>query len=94
VFVSDVRFSPSNNDKGGPTIVATQPTQLPERLTITEDVLNKLQELARAQNISISEALTQAINISDIVVRKRAEPGTKVLFKRGNDYEQLTLGGK
>ncbi len=74
--------------------MATQSLPLPDRLTITEDVLNKLQELARTQNISVSQALEQAINISDIVVRKKAEPGTKVLFKRGNNYQQLTLGGE
>lgn len=71
--------------------MATQSMPLPERLTITDSVLHKLQELAKAQNISVSDALTQAINISDVVVRKRAEPGTKVLFKKGNRYEQLLL---
>ena len=72
--------------------MATQSIPLPERLTITEGVLNKLQELARLQNISVSDALAQSINISDVVIRERSEPGTKVLFKRGNRYKQLVLG--
>ena len=72
--------------------MASQPIQLPERLTISEGVLNKLQELAQMQNISLSEALAQSINISDVVIRQKAEPGTKVLFKRGNRYKQLVLG--
>ncbi len=74
--------------------MASQSTPLPDRLTMTESVMNKLQELARAQNISVSDALEQAVNISDLVIRKKSEPGTKVLFKRGSQYEQLTLGGK
>lgn len=71
--------------------MATQSMPLPERLSINDSVLNKLQEIARAQGITVSDALTQAINISDLVMRKRSEPGTKVLFKRGNHYEQLVL---
>lgn len=72
--------------------MATQSIPLPDRLTITEDVMNKLQELAKTQNISVSQALSQAINISDVVIRQRSQSGTKVLFKRGNNYKELVLG--
>ena len=72
--------------------MATQAHSLPERLTITDDVLEKLQKLADSQNISLSSALTQAIKVSDMVVRSVNSPDTKVLFKKGNKYTQLTLG--
>ena len=72
--------------------MATQVGPLTDRLTITEDVLQKLQKLADSQNISLSSALTQAINVSDMVVRSVHSPDTKVLFKRGKKYTQLTLG--
>ncbi len=72
--------------------MATHVASLPDRLTITEDVLQKLQLLADSQNISLSRALTQAINVSDMVVRSVNSPDTKVLFKKGNKYTQLTLG--
>ena len=71
--------------------MATQAALLPDRLTITEDVLQKLQKLADSQNMSLSAALTQAINVSDVVVRSVNSPDTKVLFKRGKRYTQLTL---
>ena len=72
--------------------MATQVAPLPDRLTITDDVLHKLQKLADSQNITLSAALTQAINVSDMVVRSVNSPDTKVLFKRGRRYTQLTLG--
>ena len=72
--------------------MATHTASLPDRLTITEDVLQKLQRLADSQNISLSSALTQAINVSDMVVRSVNSPDTKVLFKRGRKYTELTLG--
>ena len=72
--------------------MATQAAALPERLTITEDVLHQLQKLADFQDISLSAALTQAIQVSDMVVRSAKSPDTKVLFKRGKKYTQLTLG--
>ncbi len=72
--------------------MSSQSIPLPDRLSITEGLMQKLQELARLQNITVSEALAQSINISDLVVRQKAEPGTKVLFKRGNRYKQLVLG--
>ena len=71
--------------------MATQAAPLPDRLTITEDVLAQLKRLADSQNITLSEALTQAIKVSDIVVRSINAPDSKVLLKKGKKYEQLTL---
>ena len=72
--------------------MATQSASISDRLTISEDVLQQLQRLADSQNISLSSALTQAIRVSDMVVRSVNSPDTKVLFKKGNKYTQLSLG--
>ena len=74
--------------------MATQVAALPDRLTITDDVLQQLQRLADSQNISLSAALTQAIKVADMVVRSVNSPDTKVLFKKGSKYTQLTLGNR
>ena len=72
--------------------MATQLAPLPDRLTITEDTLAQLQQLAERQHVSLSQALEQAIQISDIVVSQGTEPHTKILFKRGDKYKELTIG--
>ncbi len=72
--------------------MATQAASFPDRLTITEDVLHQLQRLADSQNISLSQALSQAIKVSDVVVRSINSPDTKVLLKTGSKYTQLTFG--
>ena len=71
--------------------MSTHVASLPDRLTITEDVLQQLQRLADSQNLSLSAALTQAIKVSDLVVRSINSPNTKVLLKKGNKYTRLTF---
>lgn len=71
--------------------MATQVAPLPDRLTITEDTFDQLRRLADSQRISISQALTQAVRVSDIVVRSINDPNSKVILKKGKRYEQLTL---
>ena len=71
--------------------MATQPVSLPDRLVLTEDQFENLRQQASAQHIDISEALARAILVSGIVVqRTKDDPETKVLFKRGNQYRELT----
>ena len=72
--------------------MATQTVSLPDRLTITEDTLAQLQQLADRQHVTLSQALEQAIQISDIVVSQGTDPKTKILFKRGDKYKELTVG--
>ena len=72
--------------------MATQIAPLPARLTLTEDSLTQLQQLADRQHVSLSQALAQAIQISDIVVSQAADPKTKILVKRGDKYKELTVG--
>ena len=69
--------------------MATQSFPVPDRLAITEETFAELRELAATQNISMSEALTQAIDISRYVKRSIADPDTKLLLKKGRKYSEL-----
>lgn len=69
--------------------MATQPVSLPDRLTIAEDTLDQLQQMAERQHISVSQALTRAIQMSDYIYSNMEDPQTKVLLKRGKNYTQL-----
>lgn len=70
--------------------MATEKDALPDRLVLTEEQFENLRQQATAQNISISEALARAILVSGVVVRRTKDPGTKVLFKNGDEYRELT----
>jgi len=50
-----------------------------------------LQNLARMQNISLSDALRQAINISDLIVHANADKNTEILIKKGNAFQELKI---
>lgn len=70
--------------------MATQSVPLPDRLILTEDQFENLREQASTQGVDLSEALARAIQISGLVVQRMQEPGTKVLFKNGNRYREMT----
>ncbi len=70
--------------------MATQSVSLPDRLVLTEDQFENLRQQAAEQNIDMSEALARAILISGVVVKRTKDPATKVLFKNGNAYRELT----
>ncbi len=70
--------------------MATQSVTLPDRLVLTEDQFENLRQQAAEQNIDMSEALARAILVSGIVVKRTKDPATKVLFKNGNNYRELT----
>lgn len=70
--------------------MASQTVSLPDRLVLTEDQWNNLRQQAAEQNIDVSEALARSIQISGVVVKNTKDPGTKVLFKKGNEYRELT----
>ncbi len=69
--------------------MATATASFPDRLTMTEDKFDELRQLAATQNISLSEALTQAIDISRFVMQSIASPDTKLLLKKGRNYTEL-----
>jgi|GEM_PF-5311642 len=67
------------------------PSQKVTQLTISVDTFNALREMAERQNISLSEALRQAINVSHLLVNEGRDQGTKILLKTGNQVRELTL---
>ena len=52
---------------------------------------NTLVNLARMQNISLSAALRQAINVSNLIVNADADKDTKILLKKGDSVQELKL---
>ena len=68
------------------------PTTSPEQtqITISADTLNALRDIATKQNISLSDALQQAINVGRLLVAGK-DQGTHILLKTGNKVEELKL---
>jgi hypothetical protein len=60
-------------------------------VVFSPDQYKTLQNLARMQNITLSDALRQAINVSDIVVKANADKNTKILLKTGSSVQELKL---
>jgi hypothetical protein len=52
---------------------------------------NTLVNLARMQNISLSDALRHAINVSDLIVKANADQNTQILLKKGNTVQELKI---
>lgn len=52
-----------------------------------------LEKIATAQNISISQALRQAINISDLIVTADRDPDSRVLVEKNGKSQELKLVG-
>jgi hypothetical protein len=50
-----------------------------------------LQNLAQMQNISLSDALRQAINVSNLIVKANSDPDTQILLKKGNAVQELKI---
>ena len=59
------------------------------QLTISTDTLKALREMAERQNISLSEALQQAINVSHLLVDEGRD--AHILLKKGNQVRELKL---
>jgi hypothetical protein len=56
-----------------------------------QPVYDTLQKLAKMQNISISQALRQAINISDLIVSADKDEKARILINRGGKTQELKL---
>jgi hypothetical protein len=50
-----------------------------------------LQKLASMQNISLSDALRQAISVSNLIVSANADADTQILLKKGNSVQELKI---
>lgn len=55
------------------------------------DQFETLTRIAKKQNISLSDALRQAIKISDLVVEADQEPDSRVVLERGGRSQELKL---
>jgi len=60
-------------------------------VVFTPDQFATLQRLATSQNINLSEALRQAINLSSLIVDANADKDTQILFKRGDNIQEMKL---
>lgn len=56
-----------------------------------QPVYDTLQKLAKMQNITISQALRQAINISDLIVSAEQDEKARILINRKGKTQELKL---
>jgi hypothetical protein len=52
---------------------------------------NTLLKLAQMQNISVSDALRQAINVSNLIVNANSDADTQILLKKGTNVQELKI---
>jgi len=55
------------------------------------EVYGVLQKLASSQGINVSDALRQAINISNLIVPATKEKNSRVLIDRGGKVQEIKL---
>ena len=86
-------MAPESTQDTVTTAAAPTPVANTKRVNVvfTADQFNKLQSLATSQNISLSDALRQAINVSKLIVDANADKNTKILFKQGDDIQEMKL---
>jgi len=60
-------------------------------VVFSADTYKTLQDLANSQGINVSDALRQAINVSDIVVKANKEPDSRVLIDKAGKVQELKL---
>ncbi len=60
-------------------------------VVFSQDQYETLQKLANMQKITLSEALRQAIGVSDLIISANADPNTQILFKKGDSVQELKL---
>ena len=60
-------------------------------VVFSADQFSKLQNLATSQNISLSDALRQAISLSKLIVDANADKNTQILFKQGDNIQEMKL---
>lgn len=61
------------------------------QITISTDTLNSLRKIAARQNISLSDALRQAVNVSQLLVDAEEDNDTRVLLKKGSRVQELKM---
>jgi hypothetical protein len=86
-------------EQESPVSAVTVTTNSPNASTDTKRVnvifsqeqYETLQRIASRQGINLSDALRQAINVSDLIVGANAEKDTQILIKRGNTVQELKI---
>jgi hypothetical protein len=61
------------------------------QVTVSTETLNALRKIAAQQNISLSEALQQAVNVSQLLVDAEQDSDTRILLKKGRRLEELKM---
>jgi hypothetical protein len=61
------------------------------QVTISTDTLNALHKIAAQQNISLSDALQQAVNVSQLLVDAEEDGDTRILLKKGTRVQELKM---
>ncbi len=61
------------------------------QVTVSTDTLNALRKIAAQQNISVSDALQQAVNVSQLLVDADEDNDTRILLKKGNRVQELRM---
>jgi hypothetical protein len=57
----------------------------------SQDQYDTLQRIATKQGINLSDALRQAINVSDLIVGANADKDTQILIKKGDSVQELKI---
>jgi hypothetical protein len=60
-------------------------------VVFSADQFKTLQNLASSQQISLSDALRQAINLSSLIVDANADKNKQILLKQGDAIQELKL---
>ncbi len=61
------------------------------QIVISTETLNALRKIAEQQNISVSEALQQAVNVTQLLVDAEGDDDTRVLLKKGSRVRELKM---
>jgi len=57
----------------------------------SKEQFETLQRLAEMQKITLSDALRQAISLSELIVDANADPETQILLKKGDSVQELKI---
>jgi hypothetical protein len=76
-----------------PTTSSDSPENETRRVNVifSREQFETLQKIADMQKISLSDALRQAISVSELIVNANADKNTKILIKKGKNVQELKI---
>jgi len=76
-----------------PTTPSDSPGGETKRVNVifSKEQFEALQRIADMQKISLSDALRQAISVSDLIVNANADKNTQILIKKGDNVQELKI---